>query len=72
MMSREMIDFYCNNGTKPITTLCGQTAGFGMWAGLSVQSHAVFIKQLLLVSTVVANNEMCGSGGRRSDHKPAL
>jgi hypothetical protein len=37
-----------------------------MTAGLSVQSHTVFIKQLLPVSTVVANNEMCGTGAMTS------
>ena len=37
-----------------------------MTAGLSVQSHTVFIKHLLPVSTVVANNEMCGTGAMTS------
>jgi len=37
-----------------------------MTAGLSVQSHTVFIKLLLPVSTVVANNEMCGTGAMTS------
>jgi len=34
--------------------------------GLSVQSHTVFIKQLIPVSTIVTNNEMCGTGAMTS------
>jgi hypothetical protein len=67
-----MIHFYFNNETEHINDGVWAKCRFGMTAGLSVQSHAVFIEQLLPASTVVAYSEMCGSGGRRCEHEPAL